>query len=272
MPRLFSKKKSYQGASRVVYPYPEQDRLSMEKGSNGYEMFYRQHVVKPMLIGMLGAWISGGVEFCVFHHHRASTHMPVEYTLEENADGSATIWIGEFEQRHRMRWNIGISLYPGRSWVDVNGTMINATENINSMLYWANVAVHVNEDYQVSFPPNTQYATYHAKNSFAHWPVTRESYNGIDYYKNNVDASFYRNHPMQGSFFAHDIDQGLLAGYDHEKRAGTMSVANHHIIKGAKLWQWGTNSTFDREALTDGDGPYAELMVGAYSDNQPDYS
>jgi len=26
------------------------------------------------------------------------------------------------------------------------------------------------------------------------------------------------------------------------------------------------------EILTDTDGPYIELMVGAYSDNQPDYS
>lgn len=153
---VFFQHKSYQGASRVSYPYPEQDRLTMERGTmeytglfleneyiklcvlpeiggrlfyatdktNGYEIFYRQHVVKPMLVGMLGAWISGGVEFCVFHHHRASTHMPVDYRLEENDDGSATIWIGEFEQRHRMRWNIGISLYPERSWVDVKGTLI----------------------------------------------------------------------------------------------------------------------------------------------------
>jgi len=301
---MFFKHQSYQGASRVAYPYPQQDNLSMEKGSreytalfieneyiklcvlpeiggrlfyatdktNGYELFYRQSVIKPMLIGMLGAWISGGIEFCVFHHHRASTHMPVEYRLMENEDGSATIWIGEFEPRHRMRWNIGISLHPGRSWVRVVGNLINATENTHSMLYWANVATHVNEDYQVIFPPNTQYAVFHAKNSFSHWPVTRETYSGHHYYQDHIDASWYRNHPVQGSFFAHDIDVGLLAGYDHGKQAGTMHVGNHHIVKGAKLWQWGTNSTFDRKALTDNDGPYAELMVGAYSDNQPDYS
>jgi len=52
----------------------------------------------------------------------------------------------------------------------------------------------------------------------------------------------------------------------------TLMTYNHHISKGAKLWQWGINSTFDREALTDDDGPYVELMAGAYSDNQPDYS
>ena len=301
---IFFSNQSYQGASRVAYPYPVQENLSMEKGTeeytglfieneyiklcvlpeiggrlfyatdktNGYELFYRQRVIKPMLVGMLGAWISGGVEFCVFHHHRSSTHMPVEYRLEENEDGSKTIWIGEFEPRQRMRWSVGISLYPGRSWVRVNGTLINATENVNSFLYWANVAVHVNEDYQVLFPPSTQYAVFHAKNSFAHWPVTRETYSGRDYYKNGIDASWYKNHPIQGSFFAHEIDVGNLAGYDWGKHAGTMHVANHHIVKGAKLWQWGTNSTFDRKALTDEDGPYAELMTGAYSDNQPDYS
>lgn len=301
---IFFEHKSYQGASRVAYPYPVQDNLSMEKGSkeytglfieneyiklcvlpeiggrlmyatdktNGYELFYRQDVIKPMLIGMLGAWISGGIEFCVFHHHRASTHMPVDYQIEENEDGSATIWIGEFEPRHRMRWNIGISLFPGRSWVRVDGNLINPTEQVNSMLYWANVATHVNEDYQVIFPPSTQYATFHAKNSFAHWPVTEETYNGKDYYQDNIDASWYKNHPESGSFFAHDIDAGVLAGYDWGKQAGTMHVANHHIVKGAKLWQWGVNSTFDREALTDNNGPYAELMTGAYSDNQPDYS
>ncbi|MEX0322095.1 MAG: DUF5107 domain-containing protein [Puniceicoccaceae bacterium] len=301
---VFFENKSYQGASRVAYPYPVQDNLSTEKGeatyqalyleneyikvcilpeiggrlfyatdkTNGYELFYRQSVIKPMLIGMLGAWTSGGIEFCVFHHHRASTYMPVEYKLVENADGSATIWIGEFEPRHRMRWSLGISLHPGRSWVTVDGVLMNTTENTNSFLYWANVATHVNEDYQIIFPPSTQYAVFHAKNSFAHWPITTETYNGKDYYKDNIDASWYKNHPIQGSFFAHDIDVGNLAGYDWGVHAGTMHVANPHIVKGAKLWQWGTNSTFDREALTDSDGPYAELMTGAYSDNQPDYS
>jgi tetratricopeptide (TPR) repeat protein len=52
-------------------------------------------------------------------------------------------------------------------------------------------------------------------------------------------------------------------------------VGNHHILKGAKLWEWGPGeygSVWDTEILTDEDGPYAELMVGGFSDNQPDYS
>ena len=120
---MFQRPLSYQGARRAVYPYPLMDNLSNvrrdqkyralyleneyiklcvlpELGgklffatdkTNGYEIFYRQHVIKPSNIGMLGAWISGGVEWCVFHHHRASTFMPVDYALRENADGSKTV-------------------------------------------------------------------------------------------------------------------------------------------------------------------------------------
>ena len=115
--------------------------------------------------------------------------MPVDYRLTENNDGSKTIWIGEFEPRHRMRWTLGITLYPGKSYLEVSGTLINATENTNSFLYWANVATHVNDDYRIIFPPSVQFSAYHSKNSFAHWPVTKETYNGQDYYKDSIDAS-----------------------------------------------------------------------------------
>lgn len=301
---MFFKNDSYQGASRVIYPYALEDDITNKKitksyravyieneylkvcvlpeiggrlfyatdKTNGYEIFYRQHVIKPAHVGMLGAWISGGIEFCVFHHHRASTNMPIDFHLAENEDGSATLWIGETEWRHRMKWTFGISLYPGKSYLEVDGRMINPTENTNSILYWANVATHVNDDYQVIFPSSTQFATFHSKNSFSHWPITQEAYRGNEYYANNIDASWWKNHPGHNSFFAHDIKEGFLAGYDYGKQAGTMVVGNPHIVKGAKLWEWGKGSVWDTKVLTDNDGPYAELMSGAYSDNQPDYS
>ena len=53
-----------------------------------------------------------------------------------------------------------------------------------------------------------------------------------------------------------------------------MSVADHHVVPGKKFWTWGNGPRgrmWDK-ILTDEDGPYIELMVGAYSDNQPDYS
>ena len=63
-----------------------------------YDFFYRQRVIKPAMIGMLGAWISGGVEWNLPHHHRATSFMPVDYRVEEHADGSRTVWVGEVER------------------------------------------------------------------------------------------------------------------------------------------------------------------------------
>jgi len=89
-----------------------------------------------------------------------------------------------------------------------------------------------------------------------------------------VDISWYKNHISANSVFAWNYQDDFFAGYDHGKQAGTMSIADHNIVPGKKFWTWG-NGPFGRawdKILTDDDGPYIELMVGAYSDNQPDYS
>jgi len=302
-PRFYTNE-SYQGAQKRIYPYPMLDGVTdlrteqtykalyleneyiklcvlPEIGgrlfyatdkTNDYEIFYRQHVIKPALIGMLGAWISGGIEWCVFHHHRNTTHMPVDYSLAENDDGSKTIWFGETERRHRMKWLIGITLEPGCSRIGTTVKLFNRTAQPHSILYWANVAVHVNDDYQVIFPPSVRAATYHSKNDFAHWPIGDETYRGTDY--RSVNLSWWKNHPEPISFFAWNLQEDFMGGYDHGQQAGVVHVGNHHVVCGAKLWEWspGPRGRMWDKILTDADGPYAELMVGAFSDNQPDYS
>ena len=294
-----------QGAEGRVYPYPLYDTLTGKKvdktyklvsleneyvrigvlpeiggrifegfdKTNQYHFFYRQHVIKPALIGLIGAWISGGVEWNVPHHHRASTFLPVQHRVEENADGSQTVWVGELEVRHRMRWAVGYTLRPGRSYLEVSLRILNRTPVIQSMLCFANVAVHVNENYQVIFPPGTQHGTHHHKREFVNWPVARSTYGGYDFSR-GVDVSWYKNHIAANSIFAWNYEDDFVAGYDHGRQAGTMAVANHHVVPGKKLWTWG-NGPRGRmwdHILTDADGPYIEIMVGAYSDNQPDYS
>ena len=302
---MFYHGRAYQGAKGPMYPYPLLDRLtdikkdvtyqalwlenefvkicvlpeiggrifSAEDKTNGYDFFYRQHVVKPALIGMLGAWISGGVEWNIPHHHRATSFMRVDSALENRPDGSATIWVGELELRHRTRWLVGLTLRPGSSALEVEIRVLNPTPFAQSMLCFANAAVHANPDYQILFPPTTEVATFHGKNQFSAWPIAREIFNGQDYTR-GVDVSWWKNHARPTSFFAHDAEGDFLAGYDHGKRAGVAFVADHHVVPGKKLWTWGTGAegkTWEK-ILTDEDGPYLELMIGAYSDNQPDYS
>lgn len=293
-----------QGAEHRIYPYPLYDNLTTEKKdksyqivyleneyirvgilpeiggkifeaidkTNGYNFFYRQHVIKPALISLLGAWISGGVEWDVPHHHRATSFLPVQYSTESASDGSKTVWVGELELRDRMRWAVGITLHPGKSYLEASFRMINRTPVPTSMLCFSNVAVSVNDDYQVIFPPSTQYVTYHAKVEFATWPIGSGRFRGTDF--TGVDESWYKNHFNSNSMFAWNYTDDFFAGYDHGKHAGTMSIADHNVVPGKKFWTWGNGprGRMQDTLLTDSDGPYIELMVGAYSDNQPDYT
>jgi len=291
-PMFFFGKES-QGAEGRIYPYPLYDNLTNIKSTksyhlvyleneyikvgimpeiggrvfsaldktNNYDFVYNQHVVKPALIGLIGSWISGGIEWNIPHHHRASTFSPVQWSKEENPDGSKTIWVGELEIRQQMRWAVGYTLRPGSSVLECSVRIINRTPMVNTMLCFANVAVHTNENYQVIFPPNTQWATGHSKRVFSPWPLA----------SNNTDMSYYKNNKNSASWFAVNDKDDFVAGYDHALNAGTMTIANHNIIPGKKFFTWGVGNIWDK-ILTDNDGPYLEIMVGAYSDNQPDYS
>ncbi len=302
---LFYHGKVYQGAKGVIYPYPAQDRLSDEKverryevlfleneyvrigvipelggrlfeavdKTDGYDFFYRQHVVKPAYVGLLGAWVSGGVEWNVPHHHRASTSMPVDCTTRENPDGSKTIFVGETERRHRIKWLVGLTLHPGSSLVQCDVRIQNRSPLVESFLYWANVAVHADSNYQVFFPPSVTWGVGHGKHQYTEWPISHQQYSGTDYTE-GVDVSWWKSHPSPVSIFAFEAKEDFVAGYDHGKRAGVVHVADHHRVPGKKLWEWGPGTTAQMwdSVLTDSDGPYIEIMTGAYSDNQPDYS
>ena len=300
---IFFTGRVYQGAEGYIYPYPLYDVLTEEKEdkeyellrldneyvsigvlpeiggrifqatdrTNNYHFFYTQTGIKPALIGMLGAWLSGGVEWNIPDHHRASSYMPVDWKMEEHADGSKTIWVGETELRHRLKWSVGITVYPNRSWVEAKVKVINPTPMIQSMLYWANVSVHCNERYQVIFPPDVQVGVDHHKVYFTPWPegpITPSN-------KTNVDLSWWKNFTESVRYiFAWDSKMNFLAGYDYGQDAGTVHVANRHQVPGKKFFLWGNNPSGQmwNKILSDNDGHYLELMVGAYSDNQPDYS
>ncbi|KAA6333454.1 hypothetical protein EZS27_018136 [termite gut metagenome] len=300
---IFFTGRVYQGAQGHIYPYPLYDILTDKKidktynalyleneyinvcvlpeiggrilsatdKTNGYEIFYRQTGIKPALIGMLGAWLSGGVEWNFPHHHRPSSYMPIDWETEENADGSKTIWVGETEFRHRIKWSIGITVYPDRSWVEAKVKIMNRTPFIQSMLYWANVSVHTNADYEVIFPPSTQFGTDHSKVAFTRWPYGEIVRGSGD----KAHLARWQNFTSSSrSIFAWNFEDDFIAGYDHGKNAGTVHVANHHIVNGKKFFLWGNNPSGEmwNTMLSDNNGHYLELMVGAYSNNQPDYS
>lgn len=296
----------YQNAQLHIYPYPAIDRLTdkkvrkkykalilenqyleicvlpelggrlyyaKDKTNNRYDFFYHNHVIKPALIGMAGAWLSGGVEWNIPHHHRASTFMPVDYRITENSDGGKTIWVGEYEKRNQTRWVVGLTLHPDKAYIETDIRTFNVTALPQSGLVWANTAIHANKDYQVIFAPDVHTVTFHRKTDFSEWPISHQIYRGVDY-SAGINISWWKNTKQPTSFFVWHSDMDFFGGIDHGKNAGTVLVGNHHIIPGKKMWNWGNNEVqrmWD-QMLTDDDGPYLELMMGAWSDNQPDYS
>lgn len=242
--------------------------------TTGYDFFYKQHVIKPALIGVLGSWISGGVEFNWPFHHRASGFMPCDFQVEEQEDGTAICWLSEHDPIDRMKGMVGIVLRPGESRFETRMRLYNRTSTPRSFLWWENAAVPVNKEYQIFFPQDVTYVNFHYLKSRTTFPIAGNGvFNGIPM-EEERDISWHKNTKEATSYFASASQYDFFGGYDHGKECGVVHIGDHHISPGKKMFTWAYNqlAVSWENALTDTDGQYAELMAGSYSDNQPNFS
>ncbi len=302
---MFLEKRVYQGSSGVVYPYPVIETISDKKEDKDYlavfleneyikvmvlpelggrvqmaydkikqrHFVYYNHVIKPALVGLVGPWISGGIEFNWPQHHRPSTFMPVDTYIEENGDGSVTVWVSEIEKMFHQKGMAGFTLRPGCAYLEINGVLYNRTDIPQTFLWWANPAVSVNDQYQSVFPPDINAVFDHGKRAVSSFPIATGTYYKMDY-SAGVDISNYRNIKVPTSYMGVNSRFDFEGGYENDTQAGMLHVASHHFSPGKKQWTWGNGDfgqAWDRN-LTDDDGPYIELMAGVYTENQPDFS
>lgn len=302
---VFLEKRVYQGSSGSVYPYPVVEKISDTKADKAYNAYfieneyikvmilpelggrihmaydkvkqrhfvYYNQVVKPALVGLTGPWISGGIEFNWPQHHRPSTYLPTDCSIEAHADGSVTVWCSEVERMFRTKGMAGFTLYPGKSYIEINAKVYNRTPFPQTFLWWANPAVVVNKDYFSVFPPDVNAVFDHGKRDVSTFPIATGTYYKHDY-SAGVDISRYANIPVPTSYMAVNSKFDFVGGYEEHIAAGLLHVADHHVNTGKKQWTWGHGDfgqAWDRN-LTDEDGPYIELMTGMYCDNQPDFT
>ena len=317
---MFLEKRVYQGSSGVVYPYPVIETMSDEKVDKDYlaiwmeneyvkvmvlpelggriqmaydkiakrHFVYYNHVVKPALVGLAGPWISGGIEFNWPQHHRPSTFMPVDTCIEENADGSVSVWVSEMEKMFHQKGMAGFTLRPGCAYLEIKGRLYNRTDVPQTFLWWANPAVEVNDAYQSVFPPDINAVFDHGKRAVSSFPIATGTYYKMDY-SAGVDISNYKNIFVPTSYMGVNSRFNFEGGYENDTHGGMLHVASHHFSPGKKQWTWG-NGDFGRawdRNLTDeatseemkrwgldrkGFRPYIELMAGVYTENQPDFS
>ena len=302
---MFLEKRVYQGSSGVVYPHPVIEKILDEKVDKEWNavflenqylkimilpelggrvqmaydktkerhFIYYNQVIKPALVGLTGPWISGGLELNWPQHHRPSTFEPVDYCIEENSDGSVTVWCSEVERMFRTRGMAGFTLHPDKAYLEIKVKLLNRTDFPQTFLWWANPAVKVNDHYQSVFPPDVNAVFDHGKRDVSEFPIAKGTYYKVDY-SPGTDISRYKNIPVPTSYMAVNSKYNFVGGYENDTKGGLLHVANHHVSPGKKQWTWG-HSDFGRawdRNLTDEDSPYIELMCGVYTDNQPDFS
>lgn len=302
---MFFEKRIYQGSSGVVYPNPVIEKISDEKEDREYtavfientflkimilpelggrvqmaydkikerHFIYYNQVIKPALVGLCGPWISGGIEFNWPQHHRPSTFEAVDCNIEENSDGSVTVWVNELEKMFHTKGMAGFTLHPDHAYLEIKARLSNPTALPQTFLWWANPAVKVNDYYQSVFPPDVNAVFDHGKRDVSTFPIATGTYYKVDY-SPGTDISMYKNIPVPTSYMAVNSAYDFVGGYEHDSKAGMLHIADHHVSPGKKQWTWGNGDfgiAWDRN-LTDEDGPYIELMTGVYTDNQPDFT
>lgn len=302
---MFLEKRVYQGSSGAVYPYGVIDTLTGKREVREYQavwmendflrvmllpelggrihsafdkvkqrdFVYQNEVIKPALVGLLGPWISGGIEFNWPQHHRPTTFMPVDCTIQENENGSKTVWMGEVEKMRGLQLMAGFTLYPDRALIEITGKVFNGNVTPRHFLWWANPAVKAGDGHQSVFPPDVTAVFDHGKRDVSAFPVATGTYYKVDY-SAGVDISRYKNVPVPTSYMAEKSDYDFVGAWHHDEQGGLLHIADHHISPGKKQWTWGHGEfgvAWDRN-LTDENGPYIELMTGVFTDNQPDFS
>lgn len=219
------------------------------------EMFHTNAVIKPALIAMRGAWISGGIEWNPGPHgHTVTILSPVDVLVQHHNDGSASLVIGNTEKMFRTRWTVRLTLHPGRSYLDQEIRIYNPTDSIAPYYFWNCTAFPNLEGTRFIYPMTL--GTDHHGREFFRWPVHE-----------GRDMTWLKNYDTMTSVFAYECRFDFFGAYDVNRDRGIVSYANHHELPGKKAWTWGKDDfgIVSQMALSDA-GPvhaqYIEVQTG----------
>jgi tetratricopeptide (TPR) repeat protein len=276
----------------IVYPYTMQDHLSRTKEERTYkalfleneylkvtclpelggrlhsvldktegkEMFHYNSVIKPGMIAMRGAWISGGVEWNAGPQgHTVTILSPVNALIGRNADGSAYLEISNLEKTQRTRWTVRVTLHPGKAYLDERVRIFNPIDAISPYYFWNCTAFPNRLGTRFIYPMTL--GTDHNALEFFSWPIHK-----------GRDLSWLEHHETWASIFSVNCVFGFFGAYDADADRGIVQVADYRELSGKKAWTWGTwdFGLVSQKNLTDDDGPYIEVQSGPLP-TQSDY-
>jgi tetratricopeptide (TPR) repeat protein len=276
----------------IVYPYTMQDHLGRIKADRTYkalfleneylkiiclpelggrlhsvldktqgkEMFHLNSVIKPGMIAMRGAWISGGVEWNAGPQgHTVTILSPVDALIGRNKDGSAYIEISNLEKTQRTQWTVRVTLHPQKAYLDEQIRLFNPTDAVSPYYFWNCTAFPCRAGTRFIYPMTL--GTDHSGTTFFSWPIDK-----------GRDLSWLKNYEIYSSIFSVDCVFDFFGAYDVDSDRGIVQVADHHKLSGKKAWTWGTwdFGLVSQKNLADDDGQYIEVQSGPLP-TQSDY-
>src|SRR5215469_1412255 len=229
---------------------------------SGQSMFYTNKSIKKADVGYRGAWAAFGIEFNFPVSHNWVSMSPVDFAFQKNADGSASVIVGNVDRVYGMEWTVELLLRPKSTLLEERVTLSNRSDVRHRFYWWNNAAARVSNDSRIVYP--MRFAASHGFTEVVRWPVDEDGH----------DLSVIRNH-VHGpvSLFAHGSREGFMGVWQPATRTGTVHFAEYEDVPAKKIWSWGVDEEgMDwRKALSDDNSGYIEIQAGLFR-NQETYA
>ncbi|OYT32002.1 MAG: hypothetical protein B6U94_01185 [Thermofilum sp. ex4484_79] len=216
---------------------------------NKVHVFHYNEIVRPTMIAIRGAWVATGIEFNCLHrpHHTVDNFSPVDYKVVKREDGSVTVYIGNINLITNIYYLIGLTLRPGRQFLETHIKIFNNDQLRTRYYFWTNTAESVTDMSRIFIPGKRTQA--------GPFPVFK-----------GVDVSWYRNCKYSVDAFVIDCEEDFFGYYDYKMERGVVQYANHFQVPGKKRFTWGTSEDglFWAPILSDKGIPYIELQSGRF--------
>lgn len=232
----------------LVLPGMNGRLYSLRDLRTGRELFYRNPVIKPALVALRGAWLSGGIEFNFpTLGHTVSTVSPV-FVRTERTPSEVAVLVGDIDRCTRQRWQVRMALREGRAALDMEVLFANPNPHRERLYYWENAAVPAAPD--LRFVCRCDWTVGSTSLPF---PM-----------RDGVDRSLHRNNPTPLDHFGYRSHADFFGAYYTEARRGTYHLAPRFALPGQKYFTWGTreDNRIWEHYLTDGGGQYVEIQAG----------
>jgi len=230
--------------------------------ANGADMFYANGSIKKARVSYRGAWTALGIEFNFPVSHNWATVSPVDYALQRNADGSASIWVGNQDRVYGMQWRVALTLHPGQARLEQDVALYNRSDIRHRFYWWNNAGVRVWDDSRIEYPQ--RFTASHGFREIDTWPVN----------KAGVDLTVVGNHKFGPvSEFSHGSREPFMGVYHPRTKAGVVHYSSMLDSPTKKFWSWGSDPDgLDwRKALSDDESAYVEVQSGLFR-NQETYA